>query len=216
LAYISKSWRSNPDLEAIRIGLEDEDHFEETFRELLYLNTPILQEPPEGLDETWRHGVLLIGGHGQERFELARNYRYVAEKMLEQALANNEARTWLCPVLFAYRHTLELYLKTIGEINKRSHSLTKCAESVEKHHGSKINPRIKCWIVEFDKIDPHPGTAFRYEEGENPHSFAEYWVDLNQFKCAMNKVFEMLDSSIIRTGTKGSPPQKGKSKSSAI
>jgi hypothetical protein len=117
-AYVSTLWEDEPDLEHIKIGLNREDYLDEEFYECLYLNSPILQELPEDLDETWRNGVLWVGDHGQERFELARNYRYVAEKMLDQALQNDEAQHWLCPVLFAYRHTLELYLKTIGNINE--------------------------------------------------------------------------------------------------
>jgi hypothetical protein len=201
-AYVSTLWEDEPDLECIKIGLNREDHLEEKFYECLYLNSAILQELPEGLDETWRHGVLRVGGHGQERFELARNYRYVAEKMLDHALQNDEARHWLCPVLFAYRHTLELYLKTIGDINEHTHSLSKCAALVEKLHGQKFHPRAKSWIEELDKIDPHPGTTFRYEGDQKQQDYQEYWVDLRQFKFAMDQVFEMIDRAILRLGTK--------------
>src|ERR1035437_9949126 len=99
LAFVCEHWEAEPDLAAIKIRLneeETEEHPYEKFFELLYQNSPILQEPPEGLDETWRHGVLWIGGHGQERFELARNYRYIAETMLEQALISGDARNWIC------------------------------------------------------------------------------------------------------------------------
>lgn len=201
-AYISTLWENEPDLEHIKIGLNREDYLEKKFYESLYLNSPILQEPPEDLDETWRHGVLWVGGHGQKCFELARNYRYVAEKMLDQALQNNEARHWLCPVLFTYRHTLELYLKTIGNINERTHSLAKCAALVEKVHGEKFNSRAKGWIEELDKIDPHPGTTFRYEGDQKQQDYGEFWVDLRQFKFAMGQVCEMIDRAIVRVGTK--------------
>ena len=206
-AYVSTLWEDEPDLEHIKIGLNQKDYLDGRFYQYLYLESPILQEPPEDLNETWRHGFLWVGGHGQERFELARNYRYVAEKMLDQALQNNEARYWLCPVLFAYRHTLELYLKTIGNINKRSmrrpHSLTECVTLVEKLHVEKFHPRAKGWIEEMDKIDPHPGTTFRYEGDQGQQDYAEYWVDLRQFKFAMGQVFEMIDRAILRVGTKG-------------
>lgn len=139
-AYISTLWEDEPDLEAIEIGLNQENYLDEKFYEFLYRNSPILQEPPEELDETWRHGVLWVGGHGQERFELARKWRYVAERMLDQALQNDEARHWLCPVLFAYRHTLELYLKEIGNINENTHSLAKCVKLVETLHREEFNP----------------------------------------------------------------------------
>lgn len=200
-AYIATLWETKPDLEAIKIGLNREDHLDEEFCKLLYLNSPILQEPPDGLNETWEHGVLWIGGHGQERFELARNYRYAAETMLELALKRGEASHWICPVFFAYRHTLELYLKIIGEISVHTHSLAKCAELVETRCGAKFNSRAKGWIEELDRIDPHPGTTFRYEDDlKKRQDYTEYWVDLRQFKFAMGEVFQMIDLAILREG----------------
>ncbi|HEX3716835.1 MAG TPA: hypothetical protein VH595_02610 [Verrucomicrobiae bacterium] len=200
-AYIATLWEAKPDLEAIKIGLNQEEHLEEGFYKLLYLNSPILQEPPDGLDETWQHGVLWIGGHGQEQFELARNYRYAAETMLDLALKRGETRHWICPLLFAYRHTLELYLKIIGEISAHTHSLATCVELVETRHGAKFNSRAKGWIQELDKIDPQPGTAFRYEDDlKKRQDYTEYWIDLRQFKFAMSEVFQRIDMAILDLG----------------
>jgi hypothetical protein len=209
LAYISEYWEAEPDLEAIKIGLNEGDHLNERSYELLYSNSPILQEPPEELDESWRHGVLWTGGHGQERFELARNYRYVAEIMLAEALKREEPRDWICPVLFAYRHTLELYLKTLGSIDEHTHSLAACMKLVEKRHHAKCDPRVRGWIEELDKIDPHPGTAFRYEDDQRPRDYAEYWVDLRQFKFAMGQILQMIDMAVLQTW--GNPPHGGAS-----
>ena len=142
-AYVSSLWEDGPDLEHIKAGRNGQDYLNEQYYQYLYLESPILQDPPEDLDETWRHGFLWVGGHGQERFELAQNYRCVAERMLDQALHDDEARRWLCPILFAYRHTLELYLKTIGNITEHTHSLAKCAGLVEKLLGEKFHPRAK-------------------------------------------------------------------------
>ena len=208
LAYVSEHWESEPDLEAIGIGLNEEEHLEERFYEILYLNSPILQEPPDGLDDTWRHCVLWIGGHGQERFELARNYRHTAETMLELALERGEAENWVCPVLFAYRHALELYLKNLGCIDQRTHSLAACAERVEKRQGARFDSRLKGWIEELEKVDPHPGTTFRYEADGRPRDCLEYWVDLRQFRFAMGKVFQVLDMAVLNTWGKP-PPEHG-------
>jgi len=164
LCYVGNNWEDDPDLETIKIGLNREEHHEERFVEHLYLHTPLLQEPPDDLDETWRHGVLWTGGDGQKRFELARHYRYVAEKMLEQALESGALGDLICPVLFAYRHTLELYLKSLGEIHKHTHSLTECVKLVEERCGRTLGSQAKGWIEELDSIDPHPGTTFRYED----------------------------------------------------
>src|SRR5260370_20235361 len=61
LIYVAMHWEAHPDTEAIQIGLNSDDHFDDRYRDLLYASTPILQVPPHDLDETWRHGVLLNG-----------------------------------------------------------------------------------------------------------------------------------------------------------
>src|SRR4051812_22951086 len=61
LIYISSRWETEPDLDSIRIGLAEQEHHAKEFRDHLYLHTPLLQELPDDLDETWRHGLLLCG-----------------------------------------------------------------------------------------------------------------------------------------------------------
>src|SRR5205814_8095732 len=68
LSYVCEHWEDDPDLECITVGLNQENHYDERYAEHLYMHTPLLQEPPDDLDETWRHGVLWTGGHGQKRF----------------------------------------------------------------------------------------------------------------------------------------------------
>lgn len=207
LIYVAMHWEEEPDIEAIRIGLNRENHYEDGYREMLYRNTPILQEPPDDLDETWRHGILLNGGSVNEFLELARNYRQTAEAILDSALKSGEPREWGYPVLFAYRHTLELYLKIIGDIEEDTHSLSGCVRLVEKHHGQKIGSPVREWIMEFDSIDP-VGTAFRYaDDQKRTLSHAEFWVDFAQLRYAMELVFKMLDSAILRVGASGRPPR---------
>jgi hypothetical protein len=127
--------------------------------------------------------------------------------LLESALKSGEPRDWGYPVLFAYRHTLELYLKIIGDIDDGTHRLRQCVLRVEKRHGEKFPQQIKDWIMEFDRIDPI-GTAFRYADDQmKTLSDAEYWIDFAQFKYAMGLVFKMLDKAILRSGARGRPPK---------
>lgn len=213
LIFVASRWEENPDIEAIKIGLNCEDHFEEPFRELLYRHTPLLQEPPEDLDETWRHGILLCGAGAHEYLELARNYRRVAESMLDAALEKDEVRDRAYPVLFAYRHTLELYLKIIGEIDEITHSLARCVRLVEKRHreklpGGALPEPMRGWILELETIDP-AGTTFRYpDQGVGLKQYFEKWFDFLQFKFAMKHVFDVLDQAILRSGINGQPAQK--------
>ena len=205
LIHVALHWEENPDIEAIQIGLNYGNHDE--YRHFIYQNTPILQEPPGELDETWGHGVLLNGGIVEGYLELARNYKRSADALLDSALKNGDARDWSSPILFAYRHALELYLKIIGRNEEPIHSLKRCIEQIEKYHELKIASPIREWILELDAIDPY-GTAFRYADNDAGQlKYAEFWVDFIQFKYAMQLVFEALDQSVWALESKSDLPE---------
>jgi hypothetical protein len=208
LMHVAMHWEEHPDMEAIQIGLNREDQYDDEYRAILYRNTPILQEPPEDLDETWRHGVFLNGGGVDEYLELARSYRQSADALLDSALNSGEPREWGYPVLFAYRHALELYLKIIGKVQEPTHSLENCVRLVEERYAQRIGSPMREWIVEFDKIDPY-GTAFRYADDQaGTLKYAEFWVDFVQLKLAMGLVFQVFDDAVRRTGARGSEKSK--------
>jgi hypothetical protein len=210
LCYVWHEWEDEPDVDAIKVGLNLGNHYEEPSVEHLYLHTPLIQEPPDDLDETWRHGILLVGGGRHEYLELVRKYRHVAESMLQTALEKDEVGGWAYPVLFAYRHTLELYLKLIGEIDEITHSLKRCVHLVEKRRQVKIPSPIRNWILELDQIDP-AGTAFRYADADSAlNQFYEQWFDFRHFQFAMKRVFNALDMAILRVGAQGKPVKKKK------
>lgn len=203
LCYVSFYWEDEPDLECIKIGLNNAEHSDMRFVEQLYMHTPLIQEPPDGLDESWSHGILLVGGNRYQFLELARNYRRVAETMLETAIEKDEVHEWAYPVLFAYRHTLELYLKLIGEIDEITHSLKKCLELVEKRHGQRIPESIRAWILELESIDP-AGTAFRYADADSTlNQHYEQWFDFRHFQFAMKRIFDAIDDAILRVENEG-------------
>jgi hypothetical protein len=79
LMHVAMHWEENPDIENIKAGLNCEDHYNnDRYHEMLYQHTPLLQEPPDDLDETWRHGIFLSGGGVEEYLELARSYKQSA------------------------------------------------------------------------------------------------------------------------------------------
>ena len=193
LMYVVMNWEDRPDIEAIRAGLNCGDQFEDPkFREILYSNTPLLQEQPVDLDEPWRHGISPSIGVDAD-FELARSFRQSADVLLERALQSGEPGVSGIPVLFTYRHALEMYLKMLGDIKDLTHSLEDCLKCVEKRLGSRIRLPIRGWIIELAKIDPK-GTAFRYADDQaGTLRYSEYWIDLHHVKHAMTKVFDALD-----------------------
>ena len=73
--HVVSHWGNDPDIESIRMSLNCEEHLDnDLYRRTLYAHTPILQEPPEDLDETWRSGVFLNGGGVDEYLTLARSF----------------------------------------------------------------------------------------------------------------------------------------------
>jgi hypothetical protein len=208
LMYIQHYWEDDPDVECIQIGLNRGEQYEEAFLEHLYMHTPLIQEPPDGLDESWRHGILLVGSGRYEFVELARNYRCFAETMLKSALEKDEMERSAYPVLFAFRHALELYLKLIGDIDEITHSLKRCLELVEKRHREKFPSPIREWILELDGIDPR-GTAFRYANEDTPlNQHYEQWFDFQHFEFAMKVVFDTIENAIRQTNPKSTLRKK--------
>jgi hypothetical protein len=191
-------WEEHPDIENIRAGFDCDGNYEDPrYLEFLYSNTPILQDPPEDLDETWRHGVFLNGGGVNQYLELARSYRQSADALLDSALKSGEPRDWGYPVLFAYRHALELYLKIVGGTEEPTHSLEACVHRIEHRLGRRVGSPTREWIIEFDKIDPY-GTTFRYADDKaGTLAYAEYCVDFLQLRFAMGQVFQILDHTCL-------------------
>lgn len=83
LMHVCMRWEETPDFENIEAGLNSEDHYDnEQYREMLFLHTPLLEEPPEDLDEIWRHGIFLNGAGVDQFLERARSYKQSADTLL--------------------------------------------------------------------------------------------------------------------------------------
>lgn len=61
LALVADFWEDDPDFENIHAMLNCGEYNDERFAEFARLRTPLFQEIPEEIDETWQHGVL-VGG----------------------------------------------------------------------------------------------------------------------------------------------------------
>src|SRR5882724_2383170 len=82
MAYIFSFWEDNPDIECIKMGLNSNNHYEhEMIDNLLIEATPIFIKPPEGIDETWKHGVLFSGlAQFGDQFYLANSYKLAGDR----------------------------------------------------------------------------------------------------------------------------------------
>ena len=86
----------------------------------------IFRDVPDEIDESWQHGAL-VGGMVdlavKERGALAGSFKRAGDTLLAASFADDSAHELVYPVLFNYRHSIELYLKAIVEPNQRNHDL---------------------------------------------------------------------------------------------
>lgn len=191
LAYVFEYWEDEPDYECIKIGLNCEYHRDDRYLEVAHLSSPIFQEIPEGLDETWTHGVILNDAKINNPLEVARAYKYAADALVREALESSQGRSLDYPIFNTYRHCLELYLKLIGDVNETTHDLARCVTIIEQKYGEKIGGMVKKWLDEFDSIDKK-GTAFRYSDDDSLKG-REYWIDLYQLSTIMKKLCQLFE-----------------------
>lgn len=131
LACIAEYWEDDPDYEDIHYMLNCGEHNEGRYVAFARKHTPIFQDVPDEIDETWQHGVL-IGGMASIRdlSQVARAYKLAADELVAAALARFEALEIDYPILFLYRHTIELYLKAMLRTPPEHHDLNGLMELV--------------------------------------------------------------------------------------
>ena len=180
---------------------------------------PVFVDPPDGLDESWTHGFLLIG-HGDWQplsdGDLAEVYREATLRLIDAAILSGELWRSSFPALFMCRHTLELYLKSIvpdwrklskpGKGTKPNrHDIGILAATLR----DLLNPRYPAdqvealcsFLEDFDRLDPK-AMAFRFADGarnsfekSQPHQTppVELWVDFRNLRASISAVFDALE-----------------------
>lgn len=201
-AYISIHWEEDPDLGDIKCGLNAKDYSSNFLIDNLITNhTPLFRNiTDDELDNGCNSGVL-IGGLVQleDVFELAESYKLAGDKLIDQALVEEIEYELICPIIYAYRHSTELFLKSVLVKNKK----------MEHHDLGKLYNRFKIFIKkEFEEIPPSwfediilifhdfdsNGTTFRYGEKINKE---EVVIDLLHVKTKMNqlaKIFQKINN----------------------
>lgn len=186
LAYVYMYWEEQPDFESIKIGLNTDSHFDEPYDEFLATVTPLFQELPDDLDESWRHGTV-IGGmvEGGDTFALAESYKLAGDRLVDAATSTDEAFDLIYPVIYNYRHAAELYLKATVTYYKEDHDLSWLLQEFKKELKAEFNSTLPQWfeniILAFNDFDPD-STTFRYGGSFIP---GEVWVDLVHMKTLM-------------------------------
>lgn len=200
LAYIKGGL---DDIDSLRMCLSVGGQHMEEYVEWANLNTPIFQEVPDDIDETWTHGVMMISGYQhRSAVDVARAYRLAGDELIGQAVGRESPHALDYPIFFNYRHAIELYLKIILDDPKQAreirHDLKKLIEAVEKKLGKKADRRVRNWLHEFAEVDP-ASDLFRYadEAPEHPRHY-EMWIDLLQLQTVVAHLCEMFEDHILK------------------
>lgn len=184
-------------------SLNSNSQYEERYTEFAYLNSPVFQEIPVEFEysEPGEHGVIIGGMADPTWIDIAQAYRLAADMLVDAALENAGAYmvfnlydvVW--PILFNYRHCVEVYLKILTNYSKTKHSIESLVNSLrEKYKPLKINDWIENLLYEWSNIDDH-STAFRY-----PDAFrgGEYWVDFHHLKAVMGILCDGFDELVMK------------------
>jgi hypothetical protein len=205
LAVVSYYWEDEPDNEHISYLLNSGLYREDTYREFALLNTPVPQEDLEDCyegDEAWTHGFLV--GDILSKFhqiEIARSYKIAANNLAEIMKSSAEPIDCVYPVLFLYRHCLELYLKVIlDDENKKGHQLRFLISKIEEKYQKKMPSWMVSRLLDFHNIDPE-SMSFRYSDkhSKNPKassSIDTFWIDFEHLTLVIDSLCSTFEDLI--------------------
>lgn len=157
------------------------------------MTTPrIFDEIPEGVDETWRHGAMLGGMAGP--LDLCESYFLAADTLIEAVLdGSSQAYELIYPIMYSYRHGVELYLKGIVPRAPRNHDLAALLAAFCAHVESRYGEKVPTWLTgpvsELAAYDP-TSDVFRYELTRNRRlqNEGEFWIDLPVLRRHMDRI----------------------------
>lgn len=165
----------------------------------LDLNWRLFADPPD--EPETQYGAMLVnysGNTARDTYDMVTSYRAAAFRLLDAAMKHGEAWESVDPILFCFRHALELNLKSLHTgARLRTHGLKPMADALHERLSSRYPTVQVDWlrdrIHEFDTVDPR-STAFRYDDAASPATPPELWVDFAKLRHIMNTMFDALDT----------------------
>ena len=152
----------------------------------------IFQDPSD--EDYGDSKVAWLGGIGQNAYDfwdIAQAFKIAGDLLAEKILAGDfEAYELVYPVLYNYRHCLELYLKSF--VYKKTHKLNELLLGFEKYlkrlHGVEIPAVYKNLILEIHDFD-EASFVFRYPElikSRETGDLGEFSVDIVNLRRKMD------------------------------
>jgi hypothetical protein len=160
------------------------------------MSRPIFEEPPDDMPD--RAGALIInwaGEAGMSAPEVRDAFQTAAERLVDAAIGRREHWEALYPILFCYRHALEVALKAALPATTHGHSLPDLWDNLRPGLIGRVPPDQITWlgdrIAEFVHVDPR-STAFRYHDAVPSGRDTELWVDFHHVKATMARLLLVL------------------------
>ncbi|MFZ4071980.1 MAG: hypothetical protein ACOYJ6_17995 [Caulobacterales bacterium] len=163
------------------------------------MNRPMFEEPSPALersDPSEGAPGFLIGGMANLTFQHIGQQYFDAAYLLTETIRNGEWEDHRLanPVLYLYRHSIELFLKATLGGTAKTHDLARLSEEFRTFIKAEFEADLPDWISnrlkELSAIDPG-STAFRYSQNFDRASKAdvpvegELHVDLAHLQSAM-------------------------------
>ena len=154
-----------------------------------HLNKKILIDQ-DTVDEQALDNYVAIGGLidfiGMKT--IADSYKDRADDLVEIAMNNRDiAYQYTYPILFLYRHSLELYLKIISTDVKKTHKFDNLIQNLREKAKDRLSTEILRELIrrinEFKELD-NRSTRFRYGNQLG----GEYLIDLGQLQMTFNEI----------------------------
>jgi hypothetical protein len=138
--------------------------YDDRYIEAAYLKAPLFQPMPENPEEMATF-TLVVGQNwvGSDLNAIAQSYKLAGDVLVDSALETEEPWKLAYPILFNYRHSLELFLKAIIHPNKPNHDIASLIKLLEEQSGKTMSREAKTIFDQFVEID-RKSTTFRYGE----------------------------------------------------
>jgi hypothetical protein len=145
----------------------------------------------------------------RDETDLANQYTMAASLLIDATAEKGVAWMYTYPILFLYRHAIELHIKGVVKSHIPIHDLAKLSDRLKTQIQSDYGLDIEGWITEtikeFSDFDPR-STAFRYVRdklGQLP-SEREYEVDLKKVRQKLGPLFRFFWIMRMAKGKSGS------------
>lgn len=192
LAVVAEHLELGNDADDVHFALNNGRQFDEPLQELAGLHSPLFQKPSDEICESWQNGTLIGGMACRDLPQVARAYKLAADELLKVAQSKYEPQELDYPVLFLYRHTVELYLKAALKNPPEHHDLSGLIQLLEAESGRKIVGWVKDRLWDFHRID-NMAALFRYAD---PPANDELWIDFYQLQLVIDKLVKAMEQYI--------------------